>query len=856
MDAPPRGATLKWPPVRHNSFTVSRTNPAFWQRPVAERGILPGDVGQVLPADWNRFRVDPVAYLDAHHGLEYRAPQADWVNGAPLGNGDLGVMAYGAPEALAFSFGKTDLWDYTPQPRPNFPSVPFAELRKILAAQDNLRFLKIQEETNQQSKAAVATGKPGGMLRIELHPASLTSGFRQRLSFAHAEVVQSWRVHGDRSRSRRGPDNTLTLTAFVHAAQNVFVAQIAPGKNLSWLAPVHLALWREPDDAMDPPEYHVEGGRFWVRQNLPGGEHFIFMAALDGKGFEFARIGGRLMAHGVPTTATWTISATIVTSRDAKDPLADAHRNLDAAQAAGFEALRATHREWWHAFWRRGFVCTPWDKIERAWYSALYLQAGCCRPGRMSPGLQANLIKENYPAWNADFHNNINMQVLYWSQYTANRLELGEPLYRLMWSVLPRCKRDAAAYFKMRGARYPISMGTDGVETASNLLLSTWIGGGGWIAQHFWWHYRFSGDRAFLKKYAYPLLKECALFYEDYLQEDADGKLVLFPTVFMEVAIGSVDGAGKNSSWDLPVVIRTFQMALDAAEELGVDAKLRAQWRKLLPRLPPLPADERGVWLEFADKGGLWHQWDWARFMAVFPMELVSRDTGPAILRAQAQRTADELYAFRRDVRQGDWFLASYGGFAGMILAASLLRLGQVPRGMEMAEHVCQTVNSSGFIQNPDAGHFQVDAPPGFGVFLNEMLLQSHDGVLRVFPAVPPSEANACFHSLRAQGGFLVTSERRANRVQYVIVQSLGGRPLRMLNPFVDEPNTGVEVKVYELTKDTRFDTVADQARQRAIYNRIHVPGEILEFPTRPGRVYLISKELPWFSDIPTEEIT
>jgi len=830
---------------------MKKNDRQFWTRR-PERGILPQGCDETMSTGWNRFRVDPIEYLDAHHGLEYRAPQANWVNGAPLGNGDLGVMAYGAPEALTFSFGKTDLWDYTPLKCSNFPAVSFSELREALASQDNLRFKEIQEQTDQQTEAAVATGKTGGILRIELHPASLTSEFRQRLSFAHAEIVQTWRVDRDRSRPRRGPDNTVTLTAFVHAARNVFVTRVAPGQNLPWLAPVHLTLWRDHDDAMDRPECHVEGDQFWMRQDLPGGEHFILMAALDSKGFEIDRAGGRIVASGVPKTPALTVYATIVTSRESKNPLADARRNLDAARAAGFDTLRVTHREWWRAFWQRGFVCTPWDRLERAWYCALYLQACCCRPGRMSPGLQSNLIKENYPAWNADFHNNINIQILYWGQYTANRLELAEPLYRLMWEVLPRCKRDTAAYFKMRGARYPISMGPDGGEAAPGILLSTWIGGGGWLAEHFWWHYRYSGDREFLKKYAYPLLKECALFYEDYLQEDTDGKLYLFPTVFMEVAVNAVAGAGRNSSWDLPVVIRTFQMALAAAEELAVDEELRAQWGKLLPRLPTMPADDRGVWLEFADKGGLWHQWDWARFMAVFPMELVSRDHGPAELRAQAQRTADELYEFRQDVRQGDWFLVSCGGFAGTILGVSLLRLGQVQRAVETAEHVCKNVNSSGFINTPEATYLQVDAPPGFSIFLNEMLLQSYDGVIRVFPAAPASDANACFHSLRAQGGFLVTAERRRNLVQYVIVQSLAGQPLRLLNPFVGEADCGVEVKVYELTANARFDTVENQARQRPFYDRIHTPGQIIEFPTQPGRVYLISKEIPWFCNIPS----
>lgn len=826
----------------------------FWLRD-HELGLLLQPVDEVLTDKWNRFRVDPIRYLDAHHERCHREPQAKWVNGLAMGNGDMGVMSYGAPEALSFSIGKTDLWDYTPMERPNFPEVPFDELRDVLARQDHHRFNEICEQTKRQVQVDTATAKPAGMLRLEICPASLTSCFQQRLSYAHAQVVQSWRVAGDRCRSMRGPDNTITLASFVHAARNVFATRITAGRDLPWLSPVRLTLWREQDHAMEPPQCHVEGDRFWVRQDLPGGEHFILMAAVDSEGFQIDRVGDRIYVSGVPSKAQLSIYATVVTSRESSDPVAEAQRNLEAAQASGFKTLQTTHRQWWHTFWRRGYVCTPWAQIERAWYEALYLQASCCRPGRISPGLQSNLIKENYPAWNSDFHNNINMQVLYAGQYTANRLELAEPFYRLMSDVLPRCRQDTAAYFNMRGARYPLSMGMDGVETASNVLLSTWIGAGGWIAQHFWWHYRYSGDKRFLKAYAYPMLKECALFYEDYLQEDADGKLYLFPTLFMEVATGSVAGAGKNSSWDLPIVIRTFETALEAAEELEVDADLRTRWRSLLTKLSPLPTDERGVWLEFADKGGLWHHWDWARFMAVFPMELVSRDQGPEALRRQAQQSIEELYTFRADPDRSKNFRDFCVGFSGLTMAAALFRMGEADRGFEVAQCVCDGVNASGFITAPEAGHFQVDAPPGFSVLLNEMLLQSAGGLIRVFPAVPATDDSVRFHSLRAQGGFLISAERRKNLTQYVVIQSLLGNRLRLLNPFVGEADQGVEVKIYELNDQVPLTGEEEQRRQSALLNQIYLPGQVIDLPTRRGGIYLISKEIPWYTSIPIETL-
>ena len=830
--------------------TKRRSSVVSWTRR-AERGLLTAPVAQTLSQQWNRFRVDPVAYLESQHSLEYLEPQANWTNGCPMGNGDMGVLAYGPPEATLFMFGKTNLWDDTPFGEANFCNEGFAELRDVLARGDVEQFERLKSGAVTKPRRDAPTAKPGGMLRLELFPSAIVSRFKQRLSFAHAETVQTWVPSGDRKQSARGlgaTDSQIELTSLVHAARNVFVARVAPGKGATWHEPVHLTFWRYADPDMDAPQYTTRKDRFWLRQDLPGGGHFVLMGALDGGGIAVSECAGRIHGHGVPKRPHLTVYVTLVTSRDCANPLREAHANIDAAQAAGFARLRKSHRRWWHGFWQRGFVCTPWPKLERAWYQALYQQASICRPGRMSPGLQGNWIKEHYPAWNADFHNNINMQVLYWGQYTANRLELAEPLYRLMWDVLEQCKADTARYFRMRGARYPISMGPDGVETAPGMLLNTWIGAGGWLAQHFWWHYTYSGDRAFLRSYAYPLLKECALFYEDYLQEDADGRLYLFPTVQMEINVSRIDGAGTNSSWDLPVVVRTFDMVIAAADELGVDADDRARWHDIQRRLPSVPANQDGVWMEFADKGGLWHIWDWARFMPIFPMELVGQDSGPEALREQAQNTIDEYYRYRDKPDQ-------VPGFAGAIQAVALLRMGHAERGMRTAEFVVTSLSPSGFVWTYDGHYLQVDAPPGLSIFLNEMLLQSYDGVLRVFPAVPDTAEPIRFHSLRAQGGFLVTAERRDRLTQYVIVQSLCGNPLRLRNPFLDEPDRAVQVKVYALDEDTRLDSTSAQAKMTPCLDHMYLPGQVIEFPTQKNRAYIVSKEIPWITNVPIVEV-
>ena len=443
----------------------------------------------------------------------------------------------------------------------------------------------------------------------------------------------------------------------------------------------------------------------------------------------------------------------------------------------------------------------------------------------------------------------MNLQIVYVGHYTANRLELGEPMYRLLLDVLERCRQDTAKYFGMRGVRYPLAMGLAGAETTYGLLLSIYIGAGGWLAQHLWQHYRMTGDREFLRNCAWPMLRECALFYRDYLTREPDGTYSVFPTLHGEILCSRIAGVGKNSTSELSIVTRCFQLALAAAEELAEAPELQAEWREALAHLAPLPANKDNVWLEWEDKGGLWHMNDFERIRPIFPAELVSADSGPELLREQARRTMEEYWKSQPGPHE-------MGSFSGITLATALFRMEMPERGLQVAEFVCQTLNPSGFITSKDAYYLQVDSPPGLSLLLNEMLLQSHDGILRIFPAIPDTSEPVRFHSLRAQGGFLVSAEHRDKLTMYVIVQSLCGQELRMRNPFVKERYNAVEVKVYLLPQQAAvLQAVEKQMFITPWLDEVYMPEQIISFPTTPGQVYLISKEIPWISNVPKTQV-
>ena len=66
---------------------------------------------------------------------------------------------------------------------------------------------------------------------------------------------------------------------------------------------------------------------------------------------------------------------------------------------------------------------------------------------------------------------------------------------------------------------------------------------------------------------------------------------------------------------------------------------------------------------------------------------------------------------------------------------------------------------------------------------IDEMLLQSHQGVLRLFP-VWPREMDAHFNHLRAYGAFLVSGELSKGAVKGVVIESEKGRPCTLQNPW------------------------------------------------------------------------
>ena len=227
-----------------------------------------------------------------------------------------------------------------------------------------------------------------------------------------------------------------------------------------------------------------------------------------------------------------------------------------------------------------------------------YLLIASSRPGGLPANLQGLWNDSMFPPWDSDYHLNINLQMNYWPAEVTNLAELHQPLFDYLESLREPGRKTARVHYGANGfVAHHISdiwgFTTPGDRPRSGL----WPTGAAWLTQHLWEHYLFNPDRAFLAK-AYPVMKEAAEFFLDYLVEDprAPGRLVSGPSVSPEnryrLPNGQVGILSMGPSMDHQIITGLFTQVIRASEILGIDAEFRERVAATKKRIPP-PADRQ-----------------------------------------------------------------------------------------------------------------------------------------------------------------------------------------------------------------------------------------------------------------------
>ena len=720
-----------------------------------------------LSAAHARYRIDLASLLDRHDMLwgEPAGPPADWRAGAPIGNGDFGAMVYGYPESLSFVLGKNNAINRQGDNESFFPTETFAEFRQTYFDNDAEAFKRILEQAALKYPKTLPHLTTCGVLRLHVDEGEMVCGCSLRVALRDGQAHLDW--------------NNERVSTLVSRRYDVMLIRISgESENLSRVG------WElsRPRLAGSPPlKLDTEPGYCFLTQEFDGGGGYtIGLAPRDGV-ISAEEALGRIAGVIDPEQGrSCSLLLTIVDTDDAEDAPAECRRRLSAARQAGREAIEDDHRAWWRDYWLRGLASVGDPAVETWYYRSLYLCGSLLRPDGQSPGLQGLWAGENVPIWNADFHTNVNIQCVYWGMLTNNRLDLMEPYLRHYVTTAAAARDDAANYYHMRGLRYPHAGSIGGHETSihSWAILGTDVCGSAWVTQLFWQYYEWTQDRVFLEDTAYPLLRDVALFYADYLLwNDETDQWDIAPSVHFESKCPNFEAWGRNSLYAQAMFRGAFVRAIAAARTLGKDEEHVDLWQGRLDKLAPAPTTDEGYWKAMQDREP-YHGGHNYILPIVFPAELVSRFHGPGDWFEQAAKTLAHARA-EHPGYDGD------PGFGGQTLC-EVLRIDDTGWAFANARFPDDgTWGPNAMTRIWSWGPFQSDIGPGMCRVLADMMLLGLDGVVHLFPGIPEG-VPARFHSLRAPGAFLISAEKRGERVDYIQVRSLAGKMLRLENPWPD----------------------------------------------------------------------
>ena len=482
--------------------------------------------------------------------------------------------------------------------------------------------------------------------------------------------------------------------------------------------------------------------------------------------------------------------ASIVTDEESSHPLEEAKTRVAALTPERIEFLRSAHRQWWRNFWSQSFVEIGDPLLERYYYGSLYLMASCSRNPKFPPSLFGNWTTADGPSWQADYHLNYNHQAPWWGVFSSNHPELAEPYDAPILDYLKTARTNAQELLKVRGVYYDVGVGPRGLETSfmpdghaipgeGRRMFLGQKSNAAFAAVNMFLRFYHTYDLDYARR-VYPFLLETANFWEDYLRLE-NGRYVILNDASGEVGDG---GSDRNNSLSLGLVRMLFQGILEISTELSTDADRRDRWRDILNRLSDFPTVEvdgirriRGAETGPASlrvgpsRNNTRLEW----MGMVWPSGVLGLGSDPALLRM--------LQEDARGWPEGEW-IGHFNGFS--ITFPGAARVGYDP--LDLLYKLRRQLTEFGL---PNlmvfGGGGGIENCSGVPATVNEMLLQSHEGVLRLFP-VWPQEKAARFGNLRARGSFLVSSELRDGLIQYVQIQSERGRDCVIQNPWPGRP--------------------------------------------------------------------
>lgn len=734
-----------------------------------------------LAFSFAKDELPPLRFQQLRWDFPIQRPHA----GVPLANGRQGILVWGQGNQLYLTVGHQGFWDHRGGRNLAQQELTYDEVKRVLAT---------------GSDTAIRNRLTGGLPGMG---AGVVKNFQQlgggRLCLT---LPDGWQLqHANLNLTNAVLEVTATTPRGV--PQQLIIRQ-SVGQDVAWVRiPASL---RGRMKIRFTPAYYLTEGAMAARgiappdtfiptkekeslhgfiQRLPADEPLVMLAKQRGE---------HLLISSKVGAITENESASLLQSADLK-------------------ALNHEANDWWQAYWQSvPRLNLPDAKLQEVAEYGLYMQGSCTPPHGLAASLQGPLLEDyQLPPWAADYHWNINVQMLYWPALSTGRAENMKPLWDLLLKLLPQMQANGKQFFGKEGALLlPHATDDRGQYSGSFWSGLLDLGCQAWLGQMSWQYYQYTGDTEHLRSLTWPLLKGAFTSYQAMLKDtNINGKpaLTLPISVSPEWRGSQVSSVGRNASFQLAAIHSLCQLLPKAAAVLNQGAD--PEWQRVQVLLPPYTSVTGPKVLEYP-------QYQHKRIAIFEGQDLIeshrhhSHLAGvyPFMTLAPFDTTGGQNGVIAASFY--NWLRKGAGSWTGWCIpwaSALCSRLHQPDAAISWLHHWNQNYVNEGRGTLHDANWagistafktdpyrqvltggankevMQLDARMGSLQAVLEILVQQGPEVCAVLPVVPRNWRNFSFRNITVAGGFKVSALVRNGEVVELVVLATRPGMLQLQQP-------------------------------------------------------------------------
>ena len=735
--------------------------------------------------------------------LIFNKPALQWEEAMPLGNGYLGAMVFGQTQKELICMNEDSLYSGGPIERGN---------PNTLDHLDEMRTLLLDGKVEEAQKKA-----PNYFYATTPHPRHYQPLGQVWMEFHHQNVQDYQKVldlkNSIGSIQYRYNNVEYQRECFISYPNQVFVYKIKASQNQQLNFDLYLTRRdiRPGRSESYVDDIHIEKDYLYLsgyNGNQKNGISYTMATTVQLKDGCLKKYGSRLVIENATEAIVYVVGRTSYRSHN---PFQWCQKQLDKTLLKSYRNLKQDHiRDYQNYFDQleltlgdhknENMMSIPerlqkmkegqidLDLIETYFHFGRYLLISSSREGSLAANLQGIWNGEFEPPWGSRYTININIQMNYWLAEKTGLSRLHLPLMQLQKIMLPRGQKIAKEMYGCRGtcAHHNTDIWGDCAPADYYVSSTLWPMGSLWLSLHIFEHYQYTHNQEFILEY-FPILKENALFFLDYMFKDANGFYATGPSVSPENAYMTQDGQAAtvclSPSMDIQLLREFFTSYLQLLKELNRH-DLEAEINEYLEKLPPIQIGKYGQimeWHEDYDEIEIGHR-HISQLFALYPGRHIQYSETPELIEAAYQ-------TLQRRLSHG-------GGHTGWSCAWIIHFFARLHKGEEAFDTLLKLLKNS-TLDNLFDNHppFQIDGNFGGSNAILEMLIQDYENKVYVLPALSHEMPEGILKGLRLKSGAVLNMSWKDCQVSNIEI--IATRPLT-IDLLIQDKTVSISLQVNE----------------------------------------------------------